>query len=114
MLNTNAGVCIKQQDLERAETYLRAALRVDSEYAPALVQLADVTYQRGNYLQSRAFLERYMGATPSSAAALWLGVRVENALGDAQAANAYATRLKKEFPEAKETGLLLEQERDAG
>jgi type IV pilus assembly protein PilF len=114
MLNTNAGVCVKPLDLERAETYLRAALAVDPRYTPALVQMADVAFEKGNYLQSRAFLERHMAAAPSSAAVLWLGVRVETALGDTRAANSFGTQLKAEFPESFETGMLLEQERDAG
>jgi type IV pilus assembly protein PilF len=115
MLNTNAGVCVKPIDLGRAEAYLRAALAVDPKYLPALVQMADVAFEQGNYLQSRAFLERYMGAAPSSSPdALWLGVRIETALGDISAAEGFAARLRTEFPESTETSLLLEQERDAG
>ena len=55
-----------------------------------------------------------MGAAPPSPAALWLGVRVETALGDTGAAGTYSDRLKSEFPESTETSLLLERERDAG
>ena len=114
MIYTNAGVCAKRTDLAQAEVYLRTALANDPRYAEALLQMADVTYERGNYLQSRAFLERYIAAARDSPAVLWLGVRVENALGDVNAAADYAARLKSEFPESVETRLLLEQERNAG
>jgi len=114
MVNTNAGVCAKQTDLDRAEHYLRAALAENPQYAEALLQLADVSYQRGNYLQSRAFLERYASVAPPSPAMLWLAMRVETALGDAPAANEFGLRLKREFPVSVETRSLLEQERDAG
>ncbi len=114
MVNTNAGVCAKQTDLDRAEHYLRAALAENPQYAEALLQLADVSYQRGNYLQSRAFLQRYASVAPPSPAMLWLAMRVETALGDAPAAHDFGLRLKREFPASVETRSLLEQERNAG
>ena len=114
MLNTNAGVCIKPVDLPMAEDYLRAALSVEPNFTVALIQLADVAYQRENYLQSRAFLERYMGQDEISPPVLWLAVRVEAAMGDVSASNEYGRRLKEEFPGSVEARLLLERERDAG
>ena len=114
MLNANAGLCAKRVDLARAEDYLRAALAADPTYTDALVQLADVAFSRGNYLQSRAFLVRYLAAGRTTPDALWLGVQVEKALGDTAAAQAYAARLKTQFPEAEETRLLLESERHDG
>jgi type IV pilus assembly protein PilF len=114
MLNTNAGVCVKPVDLPLAEDYLRAALRTEPDFAVALVQLADVAYQLGNYLQSRAFLERYMSQDKISPQVLWLGVRIEAAMGDVSASNEYGRRLKEEFPASVEARLLMEQERDAG
>jgi type IV pilus assembly protein PilF len=114
MINANAGLCAKRVDLARAEAYLRAALVADPDYRDALVQLADVAFSRGNYLQSRAFLDRYLAAGSATPDALWLGVRVEKALGDAAASQGYATRLKAQFPAAEETRLLLESERSGG
>jgi type IV pilus assembly protein PilF len=114
MMYTNAGVCAKRVDLERAEEYLRSALAADPGFNEALLQLADVAFTRGNYLQSRAFVERYLGAAPASPGALWLGYRVEEALGERQAAHDYGQRLQREFPASGETRLLLEKQRDAG
>jgi len=114
MLNTNAGTCAKRTDLPRAENYLRTALRMDPGYSDALLQLADVSYQRSNYLQSRAFLQRYMAIEEASSAVLWLGMQVETAMGDMQAADEFGARLQEDFPESIQTRLLLEQKRDAG
>lgn len=114
VLNANAGVCAKPLDLARAEDYLRAALRLAPDSAFALLQMADVAQRRGNSLQARAFLSRYLAAAPASPAALWLGIGIEEALGDTQAVARYAERLKRDFPESVETRRLLEQERDAG
>lgn len=114
MLFTNAGTCAKREDLARAETYLRAALAADPAYRDALLQLADVALGRGNALQSRAFLERYLAAGRATPDALWLGVRLERSLGETKAAADYGARLKQDFPESVEYRLLVESERGGG
>lgn len=114
MLNTNAGVCAKQKDLALAENYLRTALAFDSSFADALLQMADVAYRRQNYLQARAFLQRYSAVAATSPAVLWLSFQVEIAMGDVKAADEAARTLRREFPESVETRLLLERERNAG
>jgi len=114
MLNTNAGVCAKQKDLALAENYLRTALVFDSSFADALLQMADVAYRRQNYLQARAFLQRYSAVAAASPAVLWLSFQVEIAMGDVKAADEAARTLRREFPESVETRMLLERERNAG
>jgi type IV pilus assembly protein PilF len=114
LVYSNAGTCAKSFDLVIAETYLRKGLELNPNYAEALLQLGDVTYQQGNYFQSRAFVERYFSAADASSQALWLAYRVENALGDSTTAKGYAGQLMRDFPESPETRLLLEQQRNAG
>ncbi|CAN5262987.1 PilW family type IVa pilus biogenesis/stability lipoprotein TapF [soil metagenome] len=108
---TNAGVCARRAgDADKAERYFREALDADPRYGHALLELADLAYQRRNYLQARAFLQRYTEAAGASPEGLWLGVRTERAMGDTAAAEAYARRLRNEFPESAQTRLLLESE----
>lgn len=114
MLYTNAGTCAKRVDLLRSETYLRGALAQDPQFPDALFQLADVSLERGNALQARGFLERYLGRRKANAAALWLGVRIEQALNDSSAAADYSEQLLREFPEAAETRMLADQARSRG
>jgi type IV pilus assembly protein PilF len=114
MMFANAGVCAKRTDLARAEDYLRQALALDPGYNEALLQLADVAYERGNFLQARGFVERYLAVAPASPAALWVAYRVERALGAGQPSQRYGERLRLEFPDSAETRLLLEQQRNAG
>ncbi|MAF84467.1 MAG: type IV pilus biogenesis/stability protein PilW [Gammaproteobacteria bacterium] len=114
VLYTNAGVCMKRLDLARSEDYLRAALAADPQFAEALLQVADVSYQRDNYLQSRAFLQRHLAIAAPSPTALWLAVRVEKSMGDFKAADKFGNQLRVTFPESVETRQLLEQIRDAG
>ncbi|MCK5857797.1 type IV pilus biogenesis/stability protein PilW [Abyssibacter sp.] len=110
---TNAGVCARKAGLDaRAEGYFRAALRENSTFPNALAQIALLSYDRGEYLLARAFLQRYSQAAPHSPQTLWLGVRTERALGDVAAARRYATQLQQQFPEAEETYSLLRSERN--
>jgi type IV pilus assembly protein PilF len=112
MVYTNAGTCAKRVDAARAEKYLRAALNSDANYREAMFQLADVMHATGSHLQSRAFLQRYLSSGAVTPEALWLGVRVETALGQPAESRKYAERLQREFPQAAETALLLEGKAD--
>lgn len=114
MLYTNAGTCAKRVDMPLAETYLRRALQENPQFPDALLQLATVTYEQGNALQARAFLERYLAAAKPSAAGLWLGVRIEQSLNDGAAARKYADQLRQQFPDSAEAGLLRAQPRPKG
>jgi type IV pilus assembly protein PilF len=114
LLYTNAGTCAKTLDLALAEEYLRKGLELNPGFAEALLQLGDVTYLQGNYLQSRAFVERFFAAANPNSQALWLAYRVEFALGDAGTADGYAGQLLRDFPASVETRMLLEQQRNAG
>lgn len=104
---TNAGVCARSAGkLDRAEQYLRQALTLRSNYPETFVQLAGVAHDRGNNLQARAFIERYLAIAPATADVLLLGHRVETALNDRAAAAAFGERLRKEFPDSAQLRAL--------
>lgn len=112
---TNAGACLRGAgDAEGAEEYLRRALEHDGAYGEALMQLAGLLHERDEHLAARAFVERYLGSAAANPEILWLGHRVEQALGDATAAREYAQQLQEEFPDAAETRALEEGEPNAG
>jgi type IV pilus assembly protein PilF len=112
---TNAGICAQRaEQLDRAEEYFRAALQINPRYVAALWQMAELSHLRDRDLQARAFLQRLSATAALPPNALWLGLRVERRLGDREAADRYAQRLKSEFPDSRETAQLLELERDGG
>lgn len=98
----NAGNCaLKIPDIEQAEGFYRQALNMDSRRNEALAQLAQISFQRGEYLKARAFIQRYeRNTTVLSAQLLLLAARNELQLKDRTAARAYAQRLRTEYPEA--------------
>ncbi len=109
---TNAGLCTERSgDKVKAEEYYRHALTANKRYTPALFQMAEISFENHNDMSARAYLERFHSGVPATAASLWLGVRVEQRLGDRIKAVEYKRRLLKEFPDAPEIQALNQSER---
>lgn len=100
----NAGVCARRiPDLEKAERYFLEALQLMPRFPEALQQLAGVYLERSEYRKSRDFLRRYEELGPPTAVTLWIGAKVEFALGDELAASRYARKLREQFPDSRES-----------
>lgn len=100
----NAGVCLRNapKARDRAEGYLREAVRLNPRQANALAALAQISYDKKDYLRARAFLQRYEIGSRATAQTLWLAAQTERALGDAASARGFERRLRAEFPESPE------------
>lgn len=108
---TNAGLCMGlKQDSAAAEGYFRQALRLNPQQPVALLAMARLSFEDGRYLPARAYLQRYAEVGAPTPESLWLGYRVETALGARDAASSYALALRGRFPDAEETRLLNETE----
>jgi len=108
----NAGNCALDDGRpNKAEEYFRSALKLQPNFSPALLQMAELELKGTNYLSARAFLERYLQNAPTTAFSLWLGVRIERGMGNLNAVQNYSRRLKEDFPTSDETKALLELER---
>lgn len=108
---TNAGICaLKVPDAAKAEEYFRKALQINPLFGSALFEMAQLSFNKGSYLPARAYLQRYLEAAQRTPAAMWLGVRIERALGDSTTARSYEKVLKTDFPNSRETELLLKPE----
>jgi len=109
----NAGLCAERAgDKVNAEGYYRRALTANQQYAPVLFQMAGLSFEQGHPMSARAYLERYHDATAATSASLWLGVQVEQKLGDRMKAVEYKRRLLREFPDAPEIQALNQSERE--
>jgi len=104
----NAGTCARRvPNIEKAENYLRAALKRNPRLAVSLFNMAEISFTQKNYLSSRAYIQRFEEVSPHSAKSLWLGIQVERQLGDKTAASSYAKQLQSKFPNSEEFKLLL-------
>lgn len=106
---TNAGVCVEQLGLMgQAETYYRQALQLNKAYAPALLRMANVSFEQGNRLSARAYLQRFVEVHEHTAESLWLGVQTETLLGDRDQAASYGLLLRSRYPDSRQVQLFNE------
>jgi type IV pilus assembly protein PilF len=101
---TNIGRCeSKNSDKELAESNFRQALQENSRYSPALQAMQKMSYDNGNYLSARAFLERYLAVAQHTSETLWYAVQTERGLGNKSMADQYKEKLFSLFPVSKQT-----------
>ncbi|MCK9200599.1 MAG: type IV pilus biogenesis/stability protein PilW [Gallionella sp.] len=108
----NAGVCSqKAGQLKDAEEFLQRALLVQPGNPQALLALAELGFANGDYLAAKKYFATYVERSEElTAGQLWLAVRIERKLGDRNAAASYAVQLRKRYPEARETQLMMQGE----
>jgi len=108
---TNAGICaLNHGRTDVAEDYFKKALVKNSRFSPALIQMAELTYKRGEYLQARGLLNSYLMDNRHNSKTLWLGIRIERELGDKNALSSYTMLLRNQFAGSKEAELLKQSE----
>lgn len=105
---TNAGTClVKAGKRDAAEASLRKALELRPDESEALVQLASVLYDKGEYFKARAFVQRFEATAQSSRPdALMLGRNIELRLGNGHGAGEYTRKLLQDFPESEQARAL--------
>ena len=109
MALTNAGQCLRSDgDMVKAESYFRAALRRNPRFAQALFQMSRLSFEKGNALSARGYLQRYLAVAKHSAQTLWLGIQIERELGDRDAVASYTMLLRGQYPDSEELRLLQE------
>jgi len=103
----NAGLCLMRKPAPAvAEKYFRQALRLEPVLPKSLLQMAHISFDAGNTLSARGFIQRHLQVAPDSAEALWLAVRIERALRNKNEEASYALRLKSKFPDSPEAKRL--------
>ena len=106
----NAGLCsMKAGNTKDAEEFLQNALTAQPNMPEALLALANLSFTKEDYAGAKSYFMLYKrnNVSPLTAENLWLAVRIERKLGDKIAENSYAMQLRKNFPDARETQLML-------
>jgi type IV pilus assembly protein PilF len=103
----NAGTCaLNNGQIELAEKYFNEALRRNPRVGATLIQMAEISYEQGNYMPAREYLDRYLESNNHSAKSLWLGIQIERELGDKDAVSSYVLLLRNQYSESEEAKLL--------
>lgn len=108
----NAGLCSKKAgDRKDAEEFLQRALQVQPGLSQALLGMAELSFDNGDYTAAKQYFAKFSEKSDSlTAEQLWLAVRIERKAGDRNAEASYAMQLRKRFPDARETRLLMHGE----
>lgn len=107
----NLGSCMMQvPDFDKAEKYLRQALKLNPKLSGALLQMVRISLEKKSYMSGRAYLQRFHEIASINPQSLLLGIKVEKKLGDKKAASDYESQLRRNFPDSEETNKLLEEE----
>lgn len=108
----NAGSCaLERGELDMAEGYLRQSLGYDPEFSDALLAMAGLKFDAGEFLPARGFLQRYESAGPETANSLMMGYRIESQLRNPKDAKGYADRLLDRFPESSQAAEIRKTRR---
>jgi type IV pilus assembly protein PilF len=100
------GLCQARAGRSRdAEDSLRHSLELDAGNPVTGYNLALLMYQRGDYTGSQFYIRRLNNSELANAETLWLGVKVEQRLGNRQARDQLGSQLRNRFPKSRELSL---------
>jgi type IV pilus assembly protein PilF len=105
---TNAGICLIGSNPDVGEDYFKQALGKNPDFTHALIQMADVSYNKNDYELAHQYLDRYKNNGQHTPKSLWLGVRISNELGYKDDVSSYALLLKNKYPHSKEAQSMME------
>lgn len=97
------GVCWADEGrLPEAEKALFKAYEFDTANPVIAYQLALALYRLQDYSRAQFYIRRVNNGEFSNAESLFLGIRVESALGNTVSVQQLASQLKKRFPDSRE------------
>jgi type IV pilus assembly protein PilF len=106
---TNAGVCMVQKpDFPQAKLFFEQALAKRPDHGEALIQITALNYRTEDYAAARQYLQRFLSRNKPSATALFLGVQIEQKLGDDTARMKFVGQLLRDFPDSAEARAVRE------
>lgn len=97
------AMCQRQAgDVAAAEKTFLQAYEMDAGNPVIAYHLADLLFRRQELERARFYARRLNNGEYANAESLWLGIRVEKAMGDKAAVRQLADQLQRRFPDSKE------------
>ncbi len=106
----NIGFCaLKQDNVEKAESFFRKALNRNAKMTAALIEMAKIEYNKKRYNRAMNYLKRYESYSNVSSESAWLGLRIAKVLKNNDSVARYSTLLEQRFPDSEETAIYLDE-----
>ena len=103
------GLCQSRAgQLAEAEQSFLKAYEMDAANPVVAYQLSSLLLRRNELTRAQFYIRRLNNSELANAESLWLGIKVERALGDSVAMRQLAGQLRKRFPGAYERGAFNE------
>jgi len=103
---TNAALCLlqvgEQRETEKAKEYLSKAIAARSDFGPALLAMAQLLFDQGQYAAAKPYLDRFHLVARPTARSLWLAIRNTLQIDGRGDVTELAQRLGSEFPNSEE------------
>jgi type IV pilus assembly protein PilF len=94
-------------DLKRADNTLSRAFELDPANLATAYKLTDVLYRQGVYERARFYFRRVnQRRETANAQSIWLGMRIENRLGNVVVVRQLGRELRERFPQSPEALLF--------
>jgi type IV pilus assembly protein PilF len=99
------GLCqVSAEQYAEAELSLSKAYELDAANPVVGYHLAALLLRRGELSRAQFYIRRLNNSEYANAESLWLGIKVERAIGDVVASRQLADQLRKRFPDSREWG----------
>lgn len=99
------GLCQSEAgQVAEAEQSLLKAYELDASNPIVGYHLASLFFRRNELTKSQFYIRRLNNSQFANSESLWLGIKVERALGDTVAMRQLADQLRKRFPDSRELG----------
>ncbi|KZT12324.1 type IV pilus biogenesis/stability protein PilW [Acidovorax sp. GW101-3H11] len=99
------GLCQSRVgQLAEAEQSFLKAYEMDAANPVVAYQLSSLLLRRNELTRAQFYIRRLNNSELANAESLWLGIKVERALGDSVAMRQLAGQLRKRFPDSRELG----------
>ena len=103
---TNAALCLLQlgepRETEKAKEYLRKAIAAKNDFGPALLAMAQLLFDQGEYVAAKPYLDHFHLVDRPTARSLWLAIRNTLQIDGQGNVTELAQRLGDEFPDSEE------------
>lgn len=97
------GLCqVRAGMRQEAEASLLKSYEYDAGNPVTGYNLAHLLLQKEDFVRAQFYIRRLNNSELANAESLWLGVKVEKRLGNAEAMTQLATQLEKRFPQSRE------------
>jgi|TARA_B110000967_G_C18773062_1_gene504112 type IV pilus assembly protein PilF len=100
---TNAARCLLMiEEKEKAKSYLRKALVIKSNFGNALIEMATIELDDGDFAAAKNYIDRFHLVDRPTARSLWLAIRIELGINELNNVKALGHQLELEFPNSAE------------